>query len=149
VIFLPDDLHYQLVHLREEQHLMLPTVTSIKLTQQLYDVLFQYLITDEQEVLLKKFIDMLEGHIKRKDRSPFSVPIADLSFLDEGLQELRMLNWMEIPVTVFQLTLDEDPNSPAYTDLLERCLDQLERIMVFSHRTESDLIWSYPYQLVR
>lgn len=69
---------FSLKFIREEQqHLMLPTITSIKLTQNLHNALFQYILTEEKEALLKKFIEMLEKHIKRKD-APFSMPIADL-----------------------------------------------------------------------
>lgn len=140
---------FQLEFLREEQHLMLPTVTSIKLTQNLYDALFQYLVSDEQELLLKKFIAMLESHIKRRDRAPFSVPIADLEFLDEGLQELRLLNWVEVPVAVFELSLAENMVPEAYQDEVDKVLILLERLMVFSRPTDSNLIWIYPFLMVR
>ena len=148
-ILVPGPKNFRLDFVREEQHLMLPLVSSIKLTQNLYDALFQYLITPEQEVALKKFIDMLENHIKRKDRAPFSVPIAELEFLDEGLQELRLLNWMEIPVAVFQLTLDESIPAEDYEDELDTILVLLERVMVFSRPADSSLIWVYPFLLVR
>jgi hypothetical protein len=146
---LPEPKNFKLDFIKEEQHLMLPTVTSIKLTQNLYDALFQYLITSEQEVYLKKFIDMLEVHIKRKDRAPFSRPIAELDFLDEGLQELRLLNWMEIPVAVFQLSLEETIPAEDYPDELERVLSLLERTMIFSRPADNNLIWVYPFALVR
>ena len=146
---MPEPKKFRLDFIKEEQHLMLPTITSIKLTQNLYDALFQYLITDEQEVSLKKFIAMLESHIKRKDRSPFSVPIPELEFLDEGLQELRLLNWMEIPVAVFQLSLDEPNPTEDYPNELDNALSLLERITVFSRPTDSNLVWVYPFALVR
>jgi len=141
--------NFRLDFIREEQHLMLPTVTSIKLTQNLYDALFQYLITPDQEVLLKKFIDMLESHIKRKDRAPFSRPVGELAFLDEGLQELRLLNWMEIPVAVFQLSMDDTIPADDYSDELDKVLSLLERLMVFSRSADDNLIWVYPLLLVR
>lgn len=141
--------NFRLDFIREEQHLMLPTVTSIKLTQSLYDALFQYLITPDQEVLLKKFIEMLESHIKQKDRAPFSRPVDELAFLDEGLQELRLLNWMEIPVAVFQLSMDDTIPADDYSDELDKILSLLERLMVFSRSGDNDLIWVYPLLLVR
>ncbi|MCX5780120.1 MAG: hypothetical protein NTV45_04750 [Firmicutes bacterium] len=140
---------FRLDFLREEQHLMLPTITSIKLTQNLYDALFQYLITPDQEILLKKFIDMLESHIKRKDRAPFSMPVGELAFLDEGLQELRLLNWMEIPVAVFQLSLEDTVSADDYSDELDKVLSLLERLTVFSRSADNNLIWVYPLLLVR
>jgi hypothetical protein len=141
--------NFRLDFIREEQHLMLPTITSIMLTQNLYDVLFQYVITEEREERLKKFIGMLESHIKRKDRAPFSMPVAELEFLDEGLEELRLLNWMEIPVAIFQVTLDASIKEEDYTDELDKVLTWLEGLMVFSHAEDSRMIQVYPYVLVR
>lgn len=141
--------NFKLDFIREEQHLMLPTITSIKLTQNLYDVLFQYVITEEKEELLKKFIEMMETHIKSKDKTPFSMPIADLKFLDEGLEELRLLNWMEIPVAVFQLTLDPNSKAKDQAEELDKILTYLESLMVFSCSEDKMQIRVYPYTLVR
>lgn len=146
---MPEIANFKLEFIKEEQHLMLPTVTSIKLTQDLYDVLFQYLVTEEQEVLLKRFIDMMESHIKSKARAPFSRPVEELEFLDEGLQELRMLNWMEVPVAVFKLVLDENIAAEDSDPAVEGITDLLERIAVFSQPDDGDLIWIYPYLMVR
>ncbi len=145
---MPTPSSFSLKFLREEQHLMLPTVTTIKLTQSLYDALFQYVLTPEQEVLLKQFIGMLEDHIKSKDRSPFSVPIKDLEFLDEGLEELRLLNWIEIPVAVFELTI-EDATTINFEEQNQYIADLLERLTIFSRPADSNLIWIYPYIMVR
>ncbi len=146
---MPELKNFKLTLLRQEQHLMLPTVTTIVLTQNLYDILFQYLITEEKEEKLKKIIGMMEAHIKRKDQAPFSMPISALEFLDEGLEELRMLNWMEIPVAVFQISLDDNIAKDCYEDELEKILNGMEELMIFSRPEQSDLIWVYPYQLVR
>jgi predicted transcriptional regulator len=140
---------FKLNFIRSEQHLMLPTVTSIKLAQNLYDVLFQYLITEEKEEQLKKLINLLEIHIKSKDRSPFSIAISELDFLDEGLQELRLLNWMEIPVAIFKLSLDASIAKDDYQEELEKILTYLEALMIYSKPADSDLIQVYPYVLVR
>jgi hypothetical protein len=145
----PAPNNFRLDFIREEQHLMLPTVTSIRLTQNLYDALFQYVITEEKESLLEKLIRMLESHIKRRDRAPFSVPVTDLEFLDEGLEELRLLNWMEVPVAIFQLTLDANIKEEDYQDELEKVLTWLEGLMIFSKPEDSMLIRVYPYVLVR
>ena len=141
--------NFKLEFVREEQHLMLPAISSFKLTQNLYDALFQYVITEEKEELLKKFISLLEAHIKRRDNSPFSLPISELDFLDEGLEELRLLNWMEVPVAVFQLSLDGDLNNDDYQEELDKILTQLERLMIYSRPAEGNLIWVYPFLLVR
>ena len=146
---MPDPRPFDLKYLRTEQHLMLPTVASIKLTQTLYDVLFQYVVSEDKEVLLKRFIDLLEDHIKRKDRAPFSQPIAELEFLDEGLEELRLMNWMEIPVAIFEITLDPSVEPDNISDEMENILSSLEGLMIFSRPADSSLLWVYPYIMVR
>ncbi len=138
---------FDLKFVREEQHLMLPPLTPFRLTQSLYDALFQYILTKEQEEKLQKFIDMLEEHIKRKDQTPFSVPIQELAFLDEGLQELRMLNWSEIPVAVFELVLPESGDDQEET--IEPISDLLTRLTIFKRPAGSSFIWVYPYTMVR
>lgn len=146
---MPAPNNFRLDFIREEQHLMLPTITTFKLTQNLYDALFQYVITEEKEELLKKVIGMMESHIKRKDQAPFSMPIEELEFLDEGLEELRLLNWIEIPIAIFQLSLDANIKEEDYADELDKVLTWLESLMIFSRPEESMLIRVYPYVLVR
>jgi len=141
--------NFKLSFIRQEQHLMLPTVNSIVVTQTLYDTLFQYLITPEKEELLKKFIKMMEDHIKSKDLAPFSQPISALEFLDEGLEEFRLLSWIEIPVTVWEINLDESISEDVYQDELERVLNMLESLMIFSRPDKGNILWVYPYNLVR
>lgn len=139
---------FDLKFMREEQHLMLPPLTPFRLTQSLYDALFQYILTKDQEARLQKFIDMLEEHIKRKDQTPFSVPIEDLEFLDEGLQELRLLNWSEIPVAVFELVLPESGDADR-EETIEPISNLLARLTIFKRPAGSSLIWVYPYTMVR
>lgn len=146
---MPVPANFDLKFLREEQHLMLPTITSIRLTQSLYDALFQYILTDDQEVKLQRFIAMLEEHIKRKDQAPFSVPIEDLAFLDEGLQELRLLNWSEIPVAVFELFMPDTVADEEREANLDSVLGLLSRLTMFTRPQGSHLIWVYPYTMVR
>lgn len=134
---------FSLEYIGRENHMLLPTVTSIILTQNLYDVLFQYVISEEKETLLKTFIDMLEVHIKSKSRAPFSVPLSDLAFLDEGLQELKLLNWMEVPVTVFRIIMPADANEEA----LENTLGFLRGIFTFNRKTNTHDIYVYPQDL--
>jgi hypothetical protein len=144
-MLMPDPQSFNLKYLRTEQHLVLPTVTSIKLTQNLYDVLFQYVISADTENLLKRFIDLMEEHIKSKTRSPFSRPVSDLAFLDEGLQELRLLNWMDMPVAVFELTLNENVDQDNYESEMDNVLSVLEGVMIFSRPAGTNLLWVYPY----
>ena len=128
---------------------MLPTVSSILLAQNLYDVLFQYVVTEEKEEKLKTFIDLLETHIKSKNQAPFSMPLSQLDFLEEGLQELKLLNWYEVPVTVFRITIDDCLNKEDYDQQLEEAINLLEDLMTISRQKDSDIIWAYPANLVR
>lgn len=140
---------YQLSFVKQEQHLMLPRTSSILLTQNLYDILFQYVITPEKEEKLNYFINLMETHIKSKAQAPFSMPLSELEFLDEGLEELRLLNWAEIPVSVFQITLDACLNRDAYDEEIDNICEHLENLMILRHYKGSDLIYVYPSNLVR
>lgn len=139
---------FQLSFIKQEQHLMLPLTSSIKLTQNLYDILFQYVITPEKEEKLNHFINLLEIHIKSKARTPFSLPVSELAFLDEGLEELKLLNWAEIPVSVFRITLDACLNKDGYDEEIDRVADLLESLMTARRYKDSDLLYAYPANLV-
>ncbi|NLO03967.1 MAG: hypothetical protein GX126_16890 [Bacteroidales bacterium] len=134
---------FSLEFIGQEKHLLLPNVTSIILTQNLYDILFQYVISEEKEAQLKSFINMLETHIKSKSRAPFSVPLSDLEFLDEGLQELKLLNWMEVPVSVFHVSLPDDASEEDY----ESTFDLLKEIFTFNRKVNTRHIYIYPQNL--
>lgn len=112
---------FSLRFIKLEKHLLLPTVTSIILTQNLYDILFQYLITPEQEEKLKYFINLLEEHIKSKSMAPFSIPLSELEFLGEGIAELRFLYWMEAFIAVFEIEIEtqEDVESESVYNALD------------------------------
>jgi hypothetical protein len=125
-------------------HLVLPTVTSIVLTQNLYDVLFQYVIDDHKEELLKKFIERLELHIKSKSNTPLSAPFEELEFLNEGLAELRLLNWMEVPVTVFSLEINNGDE-----EVREAVIDELRNLMVVRPVPNSNLLYVFPANIPR
>lgn len=136
---------YSLTRVRCEKHLVLPTVTSIILTQNLYDVLFQYVIDDHKEELLTKFIERLEQHIKSKTNTPFSAPLEELEFLNDGLAELRLLNWMEVPVTVFSLEIQEEDDE----EVREAVIDELRHLMVVRPVPNSNLIYVFPADIPR
>jgi len=142
-------MNFQLNYIKQEQHLMLPRTSSIVLTQNLYDILFQYVITPEKEAKLDNFIKILETHIKSKAVAPFSLPVSELEFLEEGLEELKLLNWAEIPVTVFQVNLDACLNKESYEDEIEKIVNLLETMMIVRRYSGSDLIYVYTSSLVR
>jgi len=142
-------MNFQLNFIKQEQHLMLPRTSSIVLTQNLYDILFQYVITPEKEAKLDNFIKILENHIKSKAVAPFSLPVSELEFLEEGLEELKLLNWAEIPVTVFQVNLDACLNKESYEDEIEKIVNLLETMMIVRRYSGSDLVYVYPSSLMR
>lgn len=139
------EYQYTLTKIRCEKHLVLPTVTSIVLTQNLYDVLFQYVIDDHKEALLTKFIDRLEQHIKSKTNTPFSAPLEELEFLNDGLAELRLLNWMEVPVTVFSLEIKEGDDE----EMREAVINELRNLMVVRPLPDSNLLYVFPANIPR
>jgi hypothetical protein len=142
-------MNFQLHYINQEQHLMLPRTSSIILTQNLYDILFQYVITPEKEALLDSFIKRLENHIKSKAEAPFSLPVSELEFLEEGLEELRLLNWAEIPVSVFRINLDACLDKERTEDEMENIATLLAQLMIIRRYPGSDLVYVYPSNLVR
>ncbi|HQA07451.1 MAG TPA: hypothetical protein PLM20_05810 [Syntrophomonadaceae bacterium] len=134
---------FTLTMVRCEKHLVLPTVTSIVLVQNLYDILFQYVIDAQKEEMLKAFIDRLEQHIKSKPTTPFSAPLEDLEFLNDGLEELRLLNWMEVPVTVFALEMKDTDNE----DIREAVIEHLRQLMIVRPVPGTNLLYVYPSDL--
>lgn len=134
---------FTLTMVRCEKHLVLPTVTSIVLVQNLYDILFQYVIDAQKEEMLKAFIDRLEQHIKSKPTTPFSAPLEDLEFLNDGLEELRLLNWMEVPVTVFALEMKDTDNE----DIREAVIEHLRQLMIVKPVPGTNLLYVYPSDL--
>ncbi|MDD2585443.1 MAG: hypothetical protein PHT79_05455 [Syntrophomonadaceae bacterium] len=134
---------FRLDFIKQEKHLLLPTTTSIIVVQNLYDVLFQYAINAEKEKKLKYFINLLESHIKSKTRAPFSIPLEELEFLDDGLQELKLLNWLEAPVSVFELFLDESVDE----EKKEKTFDLLQDMIIFNFVKDSSRIYVYPSNL--
>lgn len=136
---------FQLNYLRQEQHIMLPNTTSIILTQNLYEILFQYVIKPEKEEKLKIFIDKLETHIKSKSRAPFSMPVADLDFLGDGIEELRLLNWLQNEVSVFEIKITEDCENEQ--EEMDKLIDLLTDLFTFNKKADSNLIYVYSSRL--
>ncbi|MEN6325301.1 MAG: hypothetical protein ABFD18_03695 [Syntrophomonas sp.] len=136
---------FNLQFVNQEKHLLLPNISSIILAQNLYDILFQYAISEEKELQLKNFISILEAHIKSKTRAPFSLPLSELEFLEEGLEELKLLNWLEVPVARFELQVNYAEGEP--DEQLSLVLNFLESILTFKRETDSSHIYVYPDSL--
>lgn len=134
---------FQLSFIRKEKHFLLPTVKTIIIAQNLYDILFQYVINPEREENLRLFLDKLETHIKSKPKAPFSIPYSELEFLEEGLQELRLLNWIELDVAVCEVI------APEGEEELENALEMLEEYIMFNRVENTKTIYVYPDGLVR
>lgn len=138
---------FDLKFLRFEKHLLLPNVTAIITAQTLYDILFQYCITVEKEEKLKYFIDKLEKHIKSKSRTPFSMPYRELSFLEEGMQELKLLNWMEADIALFEIKgYNSDKVSPEEMEIIMQFLNQFLSCKQFE---DTNIIYVYPSWLTK
>lgn len=140
---------FSLRYLKQEPHLMLPEVTSILLVQKLYDILFQYVVTPEKEKQLEYFIKLLEKYIMSKPQGPFSMAVNELEFLEEGLQELKLLNWREIPVSMFEIVIAEtSPEQENYSEQVEAVISFLEGLVLLSRSSSSPgQIYVYPAAL--
>ncbi|QGT99032.1 hypothetical protein SYNTR_0439 [Candidatus Syntrophocurvum alkaliphilum] len=131
--------------IRKETHLALPTVTSIRLAQNLYDILFQYVINEEKESKLQEFIALLESHIKSKADGPFSIPISEISFLEDGLEELKLLNWMEVSVWIAEIIPDTDVD--ASLEYYENVFSSLSDYVKYKKISDNRILL-YPYSLI-
>ncbi len=134
---------FDLSFIRKEKHFILPTVKTIIIAQNLYDILFQYMITPEREESLRLFLSKLEKHIKSKPRAPFSIPYSELEFLEEGLQELKLLNWMELDVAICEIKVDGDDSD------LEAILEELANFVIFNQVENTNMLYIYPASLTR
>lgn len=144
---LPKDNLFTLKLLREEKHLALPTITSLVLVKEIHDVLYQYLVDEEKERLLNMFLDKLKRHMSREKEGngPFSVPIEELKFLEqEGLDELKYMNWLEIPVYVFEIAHQMDTSDERYPEYLETVYSVLDELFVYNRIPGTNLINVYP-----
>ena len=144
---LAKDNLFTLKLVREERHLALPTVTSLVLVKEIHDVLYQYLVDEEKERLLNMFLDKLKRHIDREKEGngPFSVPIQELEFLEqEGLDELKYMNWIEMPVYVFEIGLNVEPSDESFEERLESVLSLLNELVVYNRIPGTNLINVYP-----
>lgn len=135
--------NFKIEFVRSEKHFLMPTFKTVYLAQNLYDILFQYVVNPEREEMLKLFISKLEKHIKSKSRAPFSIPYADLEFLEEGLQELRLLNWMEVDVAVCNVIVEGDEKA------LEKTLELLDNFITFNRVDDTNTIYIYPLNLTK
>ncbi|MGE5416264.1 MAG: hypothetical protein ACM3UZ_05795 [Acidobacteriota bacterium] len=137
------DSKFTLRYIGQEQHLMMPRLTTITTTQALYDILFQYVLTPEKEEKLISFIDRIRRHFDANTfrSTPFSLPEEELTFLqEEGLEELKLMCWQPILVRVFELEINAPEGSPQhqeYSDLTEHLLDEL---FVFNRRGQSQIL---------
>jgi len=148
---LPKNELFELKLLREEKHLALPNLTSLVLIKEIQDVLYQYLVSEEKERLLNAFLDRLRAHLslERDGNGPFSILIDDLQFLEEeGLEELKYLNWVEIPVYVFEVKGRIAPDNDDYPEFFTTVNQILDELLVYNWVPGTNLIYAYPQSLL-
>lgn len=118
---------FNMKYLGKEDHLMMPSLTKLVVTQTLYDILFQYVFTPEKEQKLLDFINRIQAHMSDNAyrNTPFSIPVSEMQFLEEGLEELKLLCWQVVPVYVFDIEFSVPLSSPEY----EAVKDQVELVL--------------------
>jgi hypothetical protein len=72
------------------------------------------------------------------------MPISELEFLDEGLQELKLLNWMQLPASLFEIITGNNEEEE-----IGKILQLLESIFTFNRKGNSNIIIVYPQGLTR
>ncbi|NLB17287.1 MAG: hypothetical protein GX825_00770 [Syntrophomonadaceae bacterium] len=129
-------------YIGKEDHLMMPPLSKLVVTQALYDMLFQYVLTPEKEKNLLDFINRIEVHQKSNQyrSTPFSLPVEELQFLEEGIEELKLLCWQLVPVHIFEIDIPALPSSEDY----DKAKDQIEQILtdlfVFNWQGENQIL---------
>ncbi|MDR1615491.1 MAG: hypothetical protein LBR98_00500 [Syntrophomonadaceae bacterium] len=123
----------------------MPALASIVLVQNLYDILFQYAVSKEKEEKLEVFIKKLETHIKSKARAPFSMSLEEMSFLGEGLDELRLLNWQQVNLFLFEIVIDEPEQDE---DVWEELMGFFNTLFTCVRINNSNVIKVFPSAMV-
>ncbi|MGE5397469.1 MAG: hypothetical protein ACM3MK_08055 [Chitinophagales bacterium] len=128
---------FSLKYVGQEDHLMMPALTTLTVTQSLYEMLFQYVLTPEREQKLIEFIDRIRVYLSSQghEKAPFSIKVDELSFLEEGLEELRLLCWQSIPVYIFEIQWNEA--EPENNEAVESVLKDL---LVFNWKGDSQIL---------
>jgi hypothetical protein len=97
--------------------------------------------------MLRTFIRSMEEYIegKRQGRGngPFSVSEEDLSFLEDGVEELRYLCWQEIPVFRVQIVLAG--GTPPGPEAWESIKETLNLTLVYKQVSADDYSTIYVY----
>ena len=73
---------FSMRYIGKEDHLMMPSLTKLVVTQSLYDMLFQYVLTPEKEQRLLDFINQIRTHMNDNAyrNSPFQFLLPKWNF---------------------------------------------------------------------
>lgn len=126
----------------KEDHLVMPPLTKLVVTQTLYDILFQYVLTPEKEQKLLDFINRVQRHLSDNAyrNTPFSVPVAEMEYLEEGLEELKLLCWQVVPVYVFEIEFSVSGSSPEFESVKDQVDLILSDLFVYNWQGENRIL---------
>lgn len=126
----------------KEDHLVMPALTKLVVTQTLYDILFQYVLTPEKEQKLLDFINRIRSHLNDNAyrNTPFSVPVAEMQFLEEGLEELKLLCWQVVPVYVFEIEYSVPGSSSEFESVKDQVDLVLSDLFVYNWQGENRIL---------
>ena len=133
---------FNMRYLGKEDHLMMPSLTKLVVTQSLYDILFQYVLTPDKEQKLLDFINRIQTHMSDNAyrNTPFSVSVTEMQFLDEGLEELKMLCWQVVPVYVFEIEFSVPFSSPEFEAVKDQVDLVLSDLFVYNWQGENRIL---------
>lgn len=133
---------FAMKYVGQEEHLMAPPISKLFLAQSLYEVLFQYILDADMEEKLQAFTKKVEAHLDTKTfrKTPFSVPMEEVAFLDEGLSELKLLMWQKIPVFIFEVDIPVALDNPAYEAAKEAVERVFNELFVYVWRGEKEIL---------
>lgn len=133
---------FNMRYLGKEDHLMMPSLTKLVVTQSLYDILFQYVLTPDKEQKLLDFINRIQTHTSDNAyrNTPFSVPVTEMQFLNEGLEELKLLCWQVVPTYVFEIEFSASVSSPEFEAVKDQVDLVLSDLFVYNWQGENRIL---------
>ncbi len=133
---------FNMKFLGKEDHLMMPSLTKLVVTQTLYDILFQYVFTPEKEQKLLDFINRIRTHMSDNAyrNTPFSVPVNEMQFLEEGIEELKLLCWQVVPVYVFEIEFSVPVSSSEFEAVKDQVDLVLSDLFVYNWQGENRIL---------
>lgn len=72
--------------------------------------------------------------------TPFSVPVNEMQFLEEGIEELKLLCWQVVPVYVFEIEFSVPVSSSEFEAVKDQVDLVLSDLFVYNWQGENRIL---------